>query len=673
MILFLVGLILGVLSGTVTESVGHRLVGHPTIALKKFYLKYPRLFSPFLHFISQHVVVHHQKTFRKNFFEQFDDEQHKLQLDRWISTKLEPKLADLIWRENYHLALTGAFSILRFAIPFFLGPVLIGMAFGFNVFLGSLIFAFAPVWFSVYIHPLIHIPTDTARAHSFVQWLMKTRYMGHAFRNHYLHHRHPKSNFNLFIGGDYLLFIHRKATAQDEQELATILPEFERRIRQGLPASSSVRPEKFEISYEEYLKGERDYLALEHPSFAQRFEYQLWKSRMFDLAQSKRWDNVLDSLSEGKRDFGMKVYDKGLCLEKWENQKEFALESYGCLGSDFYYRGVRLECGDLFLTNQANDSDGLFSTFVQGHINFSHVALFTLLKRRGRCLPAVIEMNEYGVRAIPLKAFLSDRFNSYVEVFRLKERLSEEAKAKIALASFDIIRENHGFDIFHDTDQSHYLNCSRTVSEIYRRAGLQGLSPLSRYCEKTQVNLRTMGIRNSLGKLLHMPDDVGRDPRFQLVGVVDNGNFDDMMARGLMRERIQELWRTEILDPKSFPLDYKLNKFVIQSIQEKNWFAPLLLRLIGLNEGNFPSGPNLFLAITPVGNRLMSQGTRLIKQKLAPYRQHILKLATWDQIQNDSRIRVEILNASAAIHNIYVSAVSESEPKHVDEKHLRAY
>ena len=663
-----IGLLLGLLSATVTESVGHKLAGHPGPFLRKLYFKNPKVFWPFLRPLFQHLVIHHHKTFQDGFMEQFRDEGHRTEIDTWVSERFVPDFATLIWREQYNLTLEGFVGTLPFAGPFCLGPLLVGWFFGPIAFLGSLITAFIPVWLSKYVHPLVHLPEDTAKAGPFLRWFMKTNYIRHVFRNHYLHHQHLEKNFNLLLGGDYLVLLHQRATPSEEAELKKLLQEFDRKVRAPLPQAT-----REPISIEAYHQGEREYLALENPDYEQRFQYQRWKSKVFSqlttVASTRScadpdsilWSKVRDHLQEGQADHGIQLYDRNVCIEDWAKKANFSPEAYTCSGSTIIYRGIELECGDFLLTNQASDSDGLFSTLLEGNVSFSHVALFCLLPHEGRLYPSVIEMNEYGARAVPLKAFLSDRFNTYVEVFRPRDGLTDEVKAKLPAAALEMIHEAHAFDIYQDPTQTYYLNCARTVAEIYRRAGFELPVATSRYHERTFRNLEILGIDASAEQPLLMPDDFARNCQLKLVGVFDNGCFEDVFARALARDRFQEIWRTHLLDPKQFPLEYHLNHWVVTSIQKNRWFAGLLLGYLRMPRGLFPSGPAVFLSLTPMGNRRMERTARTLRFNLKVHADRINTLKTWQAIQADFKVKTMAADASSSFRKLYFGSPNPFE------------
>ncbi len=41
-------------------------------------------------------------------------------------------------------------------------------------------------------------------------------------RNHFMHHRYPNHNFNLLLGGDYLLGYHKVPSKEDKREMTKI-------------------------------------------------------------------------------------------------------------------------------------------------------------------------------------------------------------------------------------------------------------------------------------------------------------------------------------------------------------------------------------------------------------------------------------------------------------------
>lgn len=227
MTLAISGLLLGLLSATLSESMGHRVFGHPAAWQLKLYFRFPRLFAPFLRCYYQHGVIHHEKSFLKDTLVQFESKEHKQEVDSWIQKSFSRDFAELIWAERYNLTLVGVKGTLPFALPFLFGPLVILFTLGPIAFLASLFSAFIPVLLSKFVHPLIHTPKDLNQSSDFLRWIARSPYMRWASQNHFLHHRHPAKNFNLLPGGDYLLGHHQKPTALESAEFSRIWQRFE--------------------------------------------------------------------------------------------------------------------------------------------------------------------------------------------------------------------------------------------------------------------------------------------------------------------------------------------------------------------------------------------------------------------------------------------------------------
>ena len=67
------------------------------------------------------------------------------------------------------------------------------------------------------IHPYLHMRHDEAvrRASAPLRWLLASGYMRYVWRHHWLHHRYPRSNFNLLIGGDWIRGVQRSPSDDD--------------------------------------------------------------------------------------------------------------------------------------------------------------------------------------------------------------------------------------------------------------------------------------------------------------------------------------------------------------------------------------------------------------------------------------------------------------------------
>lgn len=214
------GLLLGYLLATLAESFLHRSVQHAGSRVRKFWLRHPRLFAPFLRAYYSHHTIHHARTFRHDYVTQFRDAREQQQVDR----ELPPAWAERIKREDYGLTLKG-WGILLFLLP--VAPLipLLYFVLGAWVCLGALLplLVVYPLM-SMWIHPLLHRAHGDAagRTSPLGRWLLKTRYMKAVVRGHYLHHRYINCNYNLLLGGDYLFGAYRRPSAADLKDMARL-------------------------------------------------------------------------------------------------------------------------------------------------------------------------------------------------------------------------------------------------------------------------------------------------------------------------------------------------------------------------------------------------------------------------------------------------------------------
>jgi hypothetical protein len=213
------GLVLGYVIASLTESSLHRAIKHGRRRARTLWRRYPRVFQPFLRAYYSHHIVHHALTFRQDFVTQFRDPADKERLDRQLSGPL----GDLIRREQYGLTLRGS-GILAFNVPILPFLPLIGFSLGPWVLLGALPGLFAYSAITIFLHPYLHRRHDDAirEAPVVLRWLLRTRFVKAAARNHYLHHRYIRCNYNLLLGGDFLLGQHRAASAQDLADMRTL-------------------------------------------------------------------------------------------------------------------------------------------------------------------------------------------------------------------------------------------------------------------------------------------------------------------------------------------------------------------------------------------------------------------------------------------------------------------
>ncbi len=662
--IFLLGAALGLLFATIFESVGHKFFGHPSAWQLRIYFRFPRLFDPFLRCYYHHYVIHHEMTYQRSLLEQFESADDKIRVDTWIRDSFPEDFSSLVFRERYNLTLLGVQGILPFALPFTAGPALVGALFGWKAALGALFTSFTPVLMSKFIHPLVHDPRGEAKAGPIRRFISRSRYMRRVVANHFMHHRHMETNFNLLLGGDHLVGLYRKPSAAEEAEINELLAKFDelrdrperRKVARAVAQVGAIalislslfapRPAAA-MTRAEVARREAEYLAIGHPDYEQRFKFQRFKAEVFKEAEQQHWRDILEQVAQGREDYGLDPDAYDVHFESWKSRAEFGPAAYKREGTGISFRGQHLESGDVLMTNLSSDSDGVYSTLTDRRNNFSHVAVFVMLPGD---FPAVLEIHDEGVRAVPLKFFLSDRFSSYVEIYRFAE-LDAQKRAELGKAALDLTHESHGFDFYVDDTQTKYLTCALTAANLFRRVGLAPIEGTTYYDPLTYPNLVILGVTSTAGRRLLLPDDYMKSPRLKLVGVVDNGRFDRVVARALVRDRVQDLWRTHDLDVHNFPYDYAIYHFAVNSIQTNSWIAPVFLKFLGFRQDNFPHGSITFLSLAKPALERMENASREVDKGLS--QKDLFANRTWEETVKDPAVAALVNKSTAEFAELF--------------------
>lgn len=188
---------------TLIESILHHKVSDAPKRTLDFWMRYPRLFSIFIKANYSHHIIHHRKTFRKNYITQFEDEQEREALDAVLAAR--GKHGKIIRKSRYAMTLQGS-GALVFVLPFLpvtmllfiVSPPTFAGAFAVATTLSPLL--------NNFIHPYLHMRHEDAirRAPRGIAFLLKTAYFRKMVRHHYLHHKYVACNFNLLLGGDWM-------------------------------------------------------------------------------------------------------------------------------------------------------------------------------------------------------------------------------------------------------------------------------------------------------------------------------------------------------------------------------------------------------------------------------------------------------------------------------------
>lgn len=216
-----VGFIAGYLSATLSESVFHRLVGHALPSHQRAWRKLPDVFSPFILSHFRHGIVHHHLTFRSDFLTKFSDFQEKERVTALAHRKGDREIAD----DHCDFGLTiGWLGFLYFnLVTLPLVPVMLLLVGPIGALAYALMLVITPS-LSRWIHPYLHqdIRKGGGDVPIVIRALLNSGYFRAVRRHHYLHHKYLNCNYNLLLGADWLLGVHRCPTPTDLSEMHSI-------------------------------------------------------------------------------------------------------------------------------------------------------------------------------------------------------------------------------------------------------------------------------------------------------------------------------------------------------------------------------------------------------------------------------------------------------------------
>lgn len=215
------GLVCGYFTISICESFFHRTIQHASPRLRHWYGKAGWLGRSLLDAWYSHHVVHHFLTFRANHVTQFGSDEERSRLISHLKTR---RINNIIECRYGVILGSQPKSYAKYVAPTF--PIFISFC------------CLGGGWFSVgaclplciwpllaqFVHPYLHMRYDSVmkRGPFAIRVLAQTAYFKYLARHHWLHHRYTNCNYNLLLGGDYVLGVHRSATAQDIDEMRSI-------------------------------------------------------------------------------------------------------------------------------------------------------------------------------------------------------------------------------------------------------------------------------------------------------------------------------------------------------------------------------------------------------------------------------------------------------------------
>ncbi len=285
-------------------------------------------------------------------------------------------------------------------------------------------------------------------------------------------------------------------------------------------------------------------------------------------------------------------------FEKWRENDLFSRYAYE--GEGVRYRGVTFRPGDVLLANVNLDGNGIYTALSEPRSFSSHSAFFAILDHGARRLPVVIETYEKGVRPVPLSVFLGPRFCSYVEVYRHSDYRPDHA-ARINQSAAGFINSVKGYNFDSEDQDPTYMSCGAVGRFMHQAAGLKPARTISKLTNpQIRKNLEKVGYSyfNYFG-----PVDFMRNDFFENVGLVDNNQLPQLLARELIDRDFQRNFAGGSLDPSKFPLMFKLNRWGIGQMRRQTLIGRLVAQIEGFTADNLPRGPDDLLAMILIAEK----------------------------------------------------------------------
>jgi hypothetical protein len=168
-----------------------------------------------------HHVVHHFQTFKRDHVTQFADDGERARLTRRLNERGKSEIVDCEFGTVLGSELKNYLIYMGPTLPVFIAVCWIG---GACFTIGACVPLIAWPMLAQFIHPHLHRNhAEVARdPRAWLRFAARTSYFRYLAQHHWLHHRYPNCNYNLLLGGDWLLRVHRRAGADDLEAMRSI-------------------------------------------------------------------------------------------------------------------------------------------------------------------------------------------------------------------------------------------------------------------------------------------------------------------------------------------------------------------------------------------------------------------------------------------------------------------
>jgi hypothetical protein len=273
-------------------------------------------------------------------------------------------------------------------------------------------------------------------------------------------------------------------------------------------------------------------------------------------------------------------------FKKWRENSRIRSLSKG--DTHLRYKNLVLQPGDLFLASPHLESAGLFTIFSEPESFSAHLAVYCHLNYQDKYFPALIEVYEKGVRAVPLDTFLAPHFSNHCEILRFNDVTNEHLEV-INENALKTLSKGKGYSFNTDDRDEHYFTCTRLVKEIFSTLPINVEVKRSEFsCPKKTRNLHLIDFTF---KDILEPCDFLDSNVTSYVGRVDNEEFLHDLLCYISVHQYVEIFKEYDLNPYLEKKSFRTINFCSNQIANQNVLGLIFSKVFGYSFDNFPRGP----------------------------------------------------------------------------------
>jgi hypothetical protein len=214
------GLFWGYLLLCISESASHNHLLHARPKTRKYWKRMGGLGAYIQNSWYSHHVVHHYRTFRKNYVTQFRSSKEESRLRADLTRRGKKQIA----LNSYGLRVGGSKEFIKYVYPHVPHYGLMCLLGGRWFTAGALLPVFFYQWLAHFAHPYLHMNYEQAlqEASPFMRPFLRTRYFRFLAQHHFLHHKYVDCNYNLLLGGDLFWKKQRHPSPEDYLEMQAL-------------------------------------------------------------------------------------------------------------------------------------------------------------------------------------------------------------------------------------------------------------------------------------------------------------------------------------------------------------------------------------------------------------------------------------------------------------------